>query len=69
MKALQQGIGDMEPLDVEIVSTPLGAPAVELHRAARAIAKKRGIDYLAHLSDPRGRLGCSDRYRITTHVS
>lgn len=43
MKALQEGIGELEPLDVEIVSTPLGAPTVQLHRAARTIAKKRGI--------------------------
>lgn len=43
MKALQQGIGELEPLDVEIVTTPLGAPAVRLHRAARVMAKKRAI--------------------------
>jgi holo-[acyl-carrier protein] synthase len=43
MKALQHGIGDLEPLDVEIVSTPQGAPAVQLRRAARAIARKRRI--------------------------
>ena len=43
MKALQHGIGELEPLDVEIVSTRLGAPAVQLRRAAQAIAKKRGI--------------------------
>lgn len=43
MKALQHGIGDMDPRDVEIVTTPLGAPRVELHRAARVIAKRRRI--------------------------
>jgi len=43
MKALQHGIGELEPLDVEIVSTRLGAPAVQLRRAAQAIAKRRGI--------------------------
>src|SRR5262249_49745395 len=43
MKALQHGIGDLEPLDVEIVSTPLGAPAVQLRRTARAIARRRRI--------------------------
>jgi holo-[acyl-carrier protein] synthase len=43
MKALQRGIGEIGPLDVEIVTTPLGAPAVELHRAARAAARNRKI--------------------------
>jgi holo-[acyl-carrier protein] synthase len=43
MKALQHGIGDMDPRDVEIVTTPIGAPRVELHRAARVIAKRRKI--------------------------
>jgi holo-[acyl-carrier protein] synthase len=44
MKALQLGIGDMDPLDVEIITMPLGAPVVELHRAARAVAKDRKIE-------------------------
>jgi holo-[acyl-carrier protein] synthase len=43
MKALQHGIGDMDPRDVEIVTTPIGAPRVELHRAARSIAKQNRI--------------------------
>lgn len=43
MKALQHGIGDMDPRDVEIVTTPIGAPRVELHRAARSIAKQHRI--------------------------
>ncbi len=43
MKVLQHGIGAMDPRDVEIVTTPLGAPQVELHRAARAIAKRQRI--------------------------
>jgi holo-[acyl-carrier protein] synthase len=43
MKALQHGIGDVDPLDVEIVATSLGAPAVVLHRTARAVAEKRKI--------------------------
>ena len=43
MKALQHGIGDMDPRDVEIVTNPIGAPRVELHRAARSIAKQNRI--------------------------
>ena len=43
MKALGHGIGDMDPRDVEIVTTPHGAPQVELHRSARAIAKRQRI--------------------------
>ena len=33
----------MDPRDVEIVTTPRGAPQVELHRSARAIAKRQRI--------------------------
>jgi holo-[acyl-carrier protein] synthase len=40
MKALQHGIGEMEPLDVEIVTTAVGAPQVQLYRAARTIAER-----------------------------
>ncbi len=43
MKALQRGIGDMDPCEVEIVTTPRGAPQVELHGSARAIARSRRI--------------------------
>jgi holo-[acyl-carrier protein] synthase len=43
MKALGHGIGDMDPRDVEIVTTPHGAPQVELHRSARAMAKRQRI--------------------------
>ena len=43
MKALQRGIGDMDPRDVEIVTNASGAPGVELHRKARVIAKSRRI--------------------------
>jgi holo-[acyl-carrier protein] synthase len=43
MKVLQRGIGDLDPRDVEIVTEPSGAPRVELHRAARTIAKQHRI--------------------------
>lgn len=45
MKALQRGIGDIDPKDVEIITHHSGAPAVELHRSARSTAKSR------HLTD------------------
>lgn len=43
MKALGRGIGDMDPRDVEVVTTQHGAPRVELHRTARGIATRQGI--------------------------
>lgn len=43
MKVLQRGIGDLDPRDVEIVTESSGAPRVELHRAARTIARRRRI--------------------------
>jgi holo-[acyl-carrier protein] synthase len=43
MKALQRGIGDIDPKDVEIITGPSGAPGVELHRSARSTAKSRRI--------------------------
>lgn len=43
MKALQRGIGDIDPKDVEIITGPSGAPHVELHRSARSTAKSRRI--------------------------
>jgi holo-[acyl-carrier protein] synthase len=45
MKALQRGIGDVDPLDVEILTTQSGAPRVELHRTARAAARERKIGH------------------------
>lgn len=43
MKALQRGIGDIDPKDVEILTYPSGAPGVELYRSARSTAKSRRI--------------------------
>lgn len=43
MKVLQHGIGDIDPLDVEIITEPSGAPKVELHRGARTIARRHRI--------------------------
>ncbi|MGH2706343.1 MAG: holo-ACP synthase [Actinomycetota bacterium] len=43
MKVLQRGIGDLDPRDVEIITDSSGAPRVELHRGARAMASRRRI--------------------------
>jgi holo-[acyl-carrier protein] synthase len=43
MKSLQHGIGELDPRDVEVVTTLGGAPKVELHRAARVFAEKYRI--------------------------
>jgi holo-[acyl-carrier protein] synthase len=43
MKTLQRGIGDLDPLDIEIVTTDVGAPGVKLHRAAQAAAWHKEI--------------------------
>jgi holo-[acyl-carrier protein] synthase len=43
MKALQCGLGDLDPLDVEILTEPGGAPRVVLHRNALAAASALGV--------------------------
>ena len=43
MKALGCGLGDLDPLDIEIVNEPSGAPAVVLHRNAQAAAEVLGV--------------------------
>ena len=47
MKALQHGIGDIDPKDVEIITHASGAPSVELHRSARLAAKHRQLSVWA----------------------
>ena len=69
MKALQHGIGDIDPRDVEIVASRLAHLEVELHRAARAIAKQDRNHNLARLGDPRRRMGGSDRHRVVAAES
>lgn len=44
MKALGRGIGELAPTDVEIVSTPTGAPCVRLHGPAAEAAAAIGVD-------------------------
>lgn len=43
MKALRRGLGDLDPLDIEILTEPSGAPDVVLHRNALAAAAALGI--------------------------
>jgi holo-[acyl-carrier protein] synthase len=43
MKALQCGIGETEPLDIEIATAPGGEPAVVLHGAAKKVARSKQV--------------------------
>lgn len=43
MKALRCGLGDLDPLDIEILTEPDGAPRVALHRNALAAATALGV--------------------------
>jgi holo-[acyl-carrier protein] synthase len=43
MKALRCGLGDLDPLDIEILTEPDGAPSVVLHRDALAAATAIGV--------------------------
>jgi holo-[acyl-carrier protein] synthase len=43
MKALRCGLGVLDPLDVEILTEPDGAPRVVLHQSARAAATALGV--------------------------
>lgn len=43
MKALRCGLGDLDPLDIEILTDPDGAPRVALHRNALAAATALGV--------------------------
>jgi len=43
MKALRCGLGDLDPLDIEILTEPDGAPRVTLHRNALAAATALGV--------------------------
>ena len=43
MKAMRCGLGDVDPLDIEILTAPDGAPLVLLHRNAFAAAAALGV--------------------------
>jgi holo-[acyl-carrier protein] synthase len=40
MKSLGHGVGDVDPIDVEIAALPSGAPQVVLHRGAAQLAEE-----------------------------
>lgn len=43
MKALRCGLGDLDPLDIEVLTEPDGAPRLVLHRNALAAAAALGV--------------------------
>ncbi len=43
MKALRCGLGDLDPLDIEILTVPDGSPRVVLRRSASAAATALGV--------------------------
>lgn len=43
MKCLGAGVGDVDPIDVEILTLPSGAPRVVLRGRAREIAGELGL--------------------------
>jgi holo-[acyl-carrier protein] synthase len=47
MKALGQGIGDVDPIDIEVVAEEGQAPHLRLHRTAQRRAHQIGVDDLA----------------------
>lgn len=47
MKALGHGIGEIDPIDIEVVSIEGEPPTLQLHRSAQAIALERWISHLA----------------------
>ena len=40
MKSLGHGVGDVDPIDIEIAALPSGAPEVVLHRGAAQLAEE-----------------------------
>lgn len=47
MKALGHGIGEVDPLDIEVRAIEGQAPELHLHREAAAMSAARGFDSLA----------------------
>ena len=47
MKALGQGIGDVDPVDIEVVAEEGQMPQVRLHGSAQRRAQEIGVDDLA----------------------
>lgn len=44
MKALGRGIGDIDPLDIEVAHDHLGAPVVRLYGSAARAAEQAGVE-------------------------
>lgn len=44
MKTLGRGLGDIDPLDIEVTRMSSGAPEVQLRGSAAEIAKRTGIE-------------------------
>lgn len=47
MKALGRGIGEVDPIDIEVVSIEGEPPTLQLHRSAEAIAQERRMSQLS----------------------
>lgn len=47
MKALERGIGEIDPIDIEVVSIEGEPPLLQLHGSAQAVARERRVSHLA----------------------
>ena len=55
MKALQAGLGEVDPLDIEVLTVPGGAPRVDLQNSAKAVAASaRAVEVLVSMSHENG---------------
>ena len=45
MKVLGRGIGELDPLDLEVLTADSGAPRLDLHRAARRCAREHRMTH------------------------
>lgn len=70
MKALRCGIGDVDPLDIEILVEPGGAPHVVLHRnaldAATALGVRQWHVSLCHEEGWAAAIAIADRLELPT---
>ena len=60
MKCLGQGISDLDPRDIEIVSSESGAPSAVLRGSAAERARWLGISKFHVSSSHEERMGCGD---------
>ena len=66
MKALGRGLGDVDPVDVEIVRVASGALKVRLHRSASAVAEGVGAGCV-HVSVSHEQ-GWAIAFAVSTHI-